>query len=211
MKKLEIFLALSLFSAITASLIYTFHTKSFKDYAYIALFIGAIFTFLVGTTIKPRKRSQVDTEEDYDEEVFRFQHFLFLAIPLILFSGVFYYSILISIIDTFKYLYALSSTNLRIVLPALLTITIGYFLFLFRCHYRVAYGLSEIIVGVLAGVLHTINLVEFDKPELYLTVLSASIYLIVRGFDNMSIGMKGKSDMLLLNKILGLTPWNRSK
>lgn len=193
MKKTELFLAILLCSTIIASVIYTLTTKKFEDYKYIALLIGAIFTLIGADASKPRKLSECESKEEYEEDLDRFSNFLLAAVPYALFSGVFFYSILISVIDTFKFLYGLSSSNLRIVLPAILSIFLGYILFLFRLHHRIMYGLSEIIVGVMAGVLHTSNVVKFDNPEFYLAVLSASIYLIVRGFDNISIGRKDSS------------------
>jgi hypothetical protein len=207
MKKTEWLGVISFFLVCTAPVIYAVYTREFKDYIYISLFIGVFFSFMVVTSSKPRDRKDCDTKEEYEDDLARYYQAKFLAIPMIPIGGIFYYSILISVIDIFKYLYTLSSSNLRIVLPATLAITIGYILFFFRQNFRAAYGLSEIIVGVLAGILHTNNVIQFDEPKFYLVLLSASIYLIVRGFDNMSIGMKNKSGSSLLNKILGHKRW----
>ena len=120
-------------------------------------------------------------------------------------SGILYYSFAVFFYDAALYVYKISNINLKISLPALSVLIIGYLLFIFRQKKRLLYGFSEVIVGVMAAVLHAQRVIKgessLNSPELYLAVLTASVYLIVRGLENMSIGIKDKANYKILNKI----------
>lgn len=64
-------------------------------------------------------------------------------------------------------------------------------LFTFRLRYRCMYGLSEALIGLVVAANQA-----GAGPGLYLTVLTAGVYLVVRGLDNIHQGWKAKSDPL---------------
>ena len=78
-----------------------------------------------------------------------------------------------------------------------ITLVAGLSLFGMRTWYRITYGLTEIMVGVyLAWVKWTTTtgpLGELSKDSVFVTgLLTASIYLVVRGLDNVQTGWKAR-------------------
>lgn len=65
-------------------------------------------------------------------------------------------------------------------------------LFYFRLKARCIYGLTESVVGVLIALNKvTSEVLQLNKSEFYLAILTASLFLIVRGgFDNMHVGLE---------------------
>jgi hypothetical protein len=75
---------------------------------------------------------------------------------------------------------------------AFFTRLVGCLLFWFRLRLRCLYGLTETIVGLaVAGIrITTVSSVEtLRDPNFYLVVLTAGVYLVVRGLDNMHQGL----------------------
>ena len=88
---------------------------------------------------------------------------------------------------------------------ALLSLGLGAGLYAIRKHFRTCYGVTEIVVGVLVALVKTSE----SPPDFNTTVvashvtstfavaiLTASVYLVVRGFDNAAEGLKGRKDPL---------------
>ena len=104
-----------------------------------------------------------------------------------------YYAVGASIKDAYFWLQSLDlSREQKIALAVGVTLMGGLVLFIFRRNLRSTYGLTEAVVGlVVAG-----NRVAdyLDKPAsdtaLYLTVLTAGVYLVVRGLDNIEQGLE---------------------
>lgn len=115
-----------------------------------------------------------------------------------------YYAVGASIKDAYFWLQALDLTrNGKIALAVGITLVAGLVLFVFRLKLRSTYGLTEALVGlVVAGsrVSSDIDKLGSD-PALYLTVLTAGVYLVVRGLDNVHQGLA--KDPIAL-KLLGL-------
>jgi hypothetical protein len=65
---------------------------------------------------------------------------------------------------------------------------IGILLFVFRCRYRSLYGATEILAGIIVGMMRTWAGFEVGT-ELFVVLLTASVYLIVRGLDNVQQGL----------------------
>ncbi|MEO6024631.1 MAG: hypothetical protein ABIP64_16270 [Burkholderiales bacterium] len=64
-------------------------------------------------------------------------------------------------------------------------------LFMLRLHYRIVYGLIEVSVGALISIYRFSDTFELQKqldPEFYFAILTAAIYVIIRGFDNIHQG-----------------------
>lgn len=68
----------------------------------------------------------------------------------------------------------------------------GALLFWFRLRYRFIYGLSEVLVGLGVAGYHAYRAadsVSMWDANVYLAILTAGIYLVVRGADNMHTGL----------------------
>jgi hypothetical protein len=84
------------------------------------------------------------------------------------------------------------------ILVALSSLGIGAICYAVRSRYRTCYGITEIIIGVLVALSKTSeNSTNFNQLEVTqvsstfaLAVLTASVYLIVRGFDNLAQGLE---------------------
>jgi hypothetical protein len=81
----------------------------------------------------------------------------------------------------------------------------GILLFVFRLYARVAYGLTEVTVGVIVGI-HRLgawpnpsvrNLIHADA----LGVLCAGVYLVVRGLDNAHQGLRRDTKDIVVSTI----------
>ena len=63
-------------------------------------------------------------------------------------------------------------------------------LFLFRYYCRSIYGLSETLVGLIVAASRVWNNdIPASDPSLYLAILTAGVYLVVRGLDNIYQGI----------------------
>ena len=76
----------------------------------------------------------------------------------------------------------------------ILVVLIGYNLFLFRLHARFIFGLTEAIAGLVIALR---NVPADADPvlwssEIFLVILTAGIFLVVRGFDNMHTGVRSE-------------------
>ncbi len=81
------------------------------------------------------------------------------------------------------------------------TLTLGVLLFGFRLKARFFYGLTEAVVGAMVATTKMpsegVDLASWHS-ETYLTILTAGVYLVVRGLDNMHTGLKAESKDILL-------------
>jgi hypothetical protein len=86
--------------------------------------------------------------------------------------------------------------------PAVLIV--GYVLFSFRAHARFFYGLTEALVGVSVAILRVPaaggDPFAWDST-IYLAMLTAGVFLVVRGFDNMQSGLKPDSYDSILKEL----------
>lgn len=108
-------------------------------------------------------------------------------------AGVLYYSAAVAVKDLYLWLLDPSSRQpLTVVAAGALTLAIGGLLFFFRLKLRCVYGLSEALVGVVVAVHRVattaISAATFDAG-FYLAILTAGIYLVVRGLDNVHQGL----------------------
>ncbi|MEB2774560.1 hypothetical protein SYJ56_04540 [Algoriphagus sp. D3-2-R+10] len=83
-------------------------------------------------------------------------------------------------------------------LAASIILAIGLAIFYFRFHLRALYGLIEVVLGIIIGTAKVSeNLEKLESSSFYIAMLTASIYLVVRGFDNMHQGSKNPNDLLM--------------
>jgi hypothetical protein len=120
-----------------------------------------------------------------------------LAAPL----GFACYSFAVVILDLFQWLVShlsrLSTEGRSAAAAMAATVVAGGLFFLFRLRYRFTYGITEAIVGVaVAGhrVASDPALLAAENAELYLAILTAGVYLVVRGLDNVHQAWKAGTD-----------------
>jgi hypothetical protein len=128
-----------------------------------------------------------------------------LAVIASVFAGFFYYSIGVAFKDTYNWVATLIlSRDQRLAVVGLFILTVGSGLFLLRLRFRSLYGLTEVVAGVFVGTLKVSesapSVASNPVPEIsamistlttdaYVAVLTAGIYLVVRGLDNMHQGI----------------------
>ncbi|MBA3680281.1 MAG: hypothetical protein H0W73_03700 [Bacteroidetes bacterium] len=114
-----------------------------------------------------------------------------LIILLLVIAGISNYSIFVGIKDIFLWIKSPSiSKTSAIILTSLFTLALGSGLFYFRLRMRAIYGLTEAAIGiVVAGNRALTQMDQFASSDFYLAILTASVYLIVRGFDNIHQGL----------------------
>ncbi len=95
--------------------------------------------------------------------------------------------------DMLRLLYSASGTSyFGAITLMLFTLVTGLLLFLFRLRYRATYGFTEAIAGVcIAGYKFIAEGANeaLTNPNFYLALLTAGIYLVVRGLDNIHQGL----------------------
>lgn len=84
----------------------------------------------------------------------------------------------------------------------LIMLIVGLFLFYFRFYYRFVYGITETIVGLIIAVVKVSSNEQVDNINFFIAVLTASLFLIVRGFDNIHQGLNKEPRDLLAVKII---------
>lgn len=112
-----------------------------------------------------------------------------IVIPLM---SVTYYAIGASLKDLFLKVRDTGELSWRAVGASLLVLVAGSLLFLFRLRLRSLYGATEAFVGVAVAmqkVMSAPSTVSPTSPDILIALLTASVYLVVRGFDNVHQGL----------------------
>lgn len=113
-------------------------------------------------------------------------------------GGIAYYSAGASIKDAYLWIQQPSVLQTATSKPGAVLITIlgtvatGALLFYIRLRLRSVYGLTEAIVGVTMAanrVMSLQDMTSFRDSNFYLALLTAGIYLVVRGMDNIHQGL----------------------
>jgi hypothetical protein len=110
---------------------------------------------------------------------------------VVLLAGVTYYVLAVGLKDAYLWFRApWESRNLALVVGIVSTALLGGGLFYFRFRVRSLYGVTEALVGLaVAG--HRIAAdyaTALSQSSFYLAVLTAGVYLVVRGLDNVQQG-----------------------
>lgn len=90
------------------------------------------------------------------------------------------------------------------LIAACFALIMGYALFLFRLKARFFYGVSELLVGLLVAYTQIQSLQKEDQifhPAFAIPLFTASVYLIVRAFDNMHQGRDSDMAIIFIKKI----------
>ncbi len=134
-----------------------------------------------------------------------------------LIAGFMYYSAGVALKDSYEWATALTlSRDQRFAVLALIALTAGSVLFLLRHFFRSLYGLTEVIVGVFvatlkiaekapvtsdpAGEISTV--LSILNTDAYVAVLTAGVYLVVRGLDNMHQGIAKDPRDLVVGRLV---------
>ena len=76
-------------------------------------------------------------------------------------------------------------------LSAAIVLVVGFALFLIRRKYRSTYGAVEVAVGAVVALIQTMEVVTRGQTvdgHFVLVMLTAGVYLVVRGLDNVDVG-----------------------
>ncbi len=96
------------------------------------------------------------------------------------------YGVIVSVRDLYGWL---AVTRYEVIV-AVIALILGGTLFQLRQSLRVLYGVSEVLVGVLVATYRYVPQSSLWDFETFLPFLSAGVYLVVRGFDNIHQGIK---------------------
>lgn len=126
---------------------------------------------------------------------------LYLPIVIVV-TTLIYYGIWVALRDGYVWLQHQSPPRgVFVTLIGILVIVIGFALFLFRLRARFFFGLTEAVTGLVIALQ---NIPANADPvawssEIILLMLTAGVFLVVRGFDNMHTGLKSDSrDSILI-------------
>lgn len=122
-----------------------------------------------------------------------------ISIPV----GVLYYSLGVVLIDAWSNLKnwkaLIEQRPIALAVGTFAVLTMGLLFFWFRLRARFIYGASEALAGIAFATHRLAREPDITLPSddsFYFAVLTAGVYLIVRGLDNMHQGLKDKSDFL---------------
>jgi len=185
---------------ITWAVVHAIQTRTLEDFSRYSLYIAspiALGALIVGSL-------------EWKKAGFPASGLLFVpfgAVALI-FLGAFYYSIAASLRDLYFWVQApeLSRTG-AVAVAICATLILGAGLFYFRLRMRSIYGITEATVGlaVAAHRVATESGSAAQDPAFYLALLTAGVYLVVRGLDNVHQGLtKDPRDMAALKVLESL-------
>lgn len=182
----------------TVSVGYGISARSLDEYITYALTIAGITVFLLTALEWSTRRKNVIAQGrrlapltfKYLMEVLAVNTFVSLLI------GLFYYSLAVSVVDFYDWFLRLNPMgNQRqfIGVGAAIIFALGCAFFWIRLKLRFTYGVIEATVGVALAVHRLSAEQQIGLPAdtgFYFAMLTASVYLIVRGLDNMHQGWK---------------------
>lgn len=178
---------LLLIALMLASIVYSISSRTFDDFkkyvSYIIIALSVISAVVLLVYILRNK---------LDKLFFRILLLGMILVPIAFFvAGITYYSAFVSLKDLFFWILSPSFTKgVSMTLTALLTLAVSLVLFYFRLKARSIYGLTEAAVGLVVEANRaTTQTDEITSSGFYLAILTASVYLVVRGFDNIHHGL----------------------
>lgn len=125
---------------------------------------------------------------------------LYLPVVIVALSVV-YYGIWAALQDSYIWVEHQSPPRgFFVAFIGVMVFVLGYALFLFRLHARFFFGLTEAVTGL---VIALGNIPANADPvlwssQIFIVILTTGIFLIVRGFDNMHLGLKSETRDALL-------------
>lgn len=124
--------------------------------------------------------------------------------------GLIYYSLGVVIWDLFNHWHEIREflwpwQISPAIVTALATLICGTILFFFRLKFRSMYGLTEAVIGVVVAISKIAPTMKGSATidtEIYLAILTAGVYLVVRGMDNVHQGIVNETPDPLATKAL---------
>ncbi|HXD92960.1 MAG TPA: hypothetical protein VNX01_07075 [Bacteroidia bacterium] len=169
------------------AVVYGIRTRPVSDFIKYGLYIdGAILIIIalvfIVSTIKFGYRNQPKAE-------IRIAGLLLL--PTLFFIPLIYYSISVSVKDLYFWILSPEHHNgFRMFSISVVTFYLGFTLFYIRYKARAIYGMSEAAVGVMVAAYKVSTFQEsLISFNFIFVILIASVYLVVRGFDNIHQGL----------------------
>lgn len=185
-------------------------TRTPGDFWNASLFIGIPLAFLIFgiiVSIYSKIEDRPETNFSASEIFFSFIFWLRVIRMVLVFSfliSLLIYPLLAFIFDASDWLSSPQEIGVAVVVVgSVLTLYLGGLLFFFRLRLRSTYGITEATAGVLV-VAHRISgerIAQLLDPNLLFLILTAGIYLVVRGFDNVHQGLIGNPPDPLATKI----------
>jgi|GEM_PF-6213931 len=168
------------------SVVHGILTRTLSEYSIVIIWVLSVSSFLaliMGITSWFRTKS------------IELVKFIFVVLGILVFSltiiSPVFYSIGVSILDLLRWVSSPRiPTKETVPFTIFFTLFIGIILFYFRLYLRSLYGISEILVGLTVAGTRVIaeSQAVIIEPKFYLTLLTAGIYLVVRGLDNLHQG-----------------------
>ena len=192
------FSGFAILSTFILTVTYTFQNREIETIVNYSLWIaGVLLGFAIFGTIIFTKRHEWTKPDKVTVLI------LFLVPIMVALGGLFYYSIAASVVDLYKWVRSPRiSKNGVVLITICLSLSLGLLLFFFRLKLRAVYGLTETVVGLGIAGLKTQNINHQFDAEFYLAILTASIYLVVRGLDNFHQGITKEPRDKVIMKIL---------
>lgn len=172
---------------ILGAVIYTVITRSQADfwrYSFIVGGVVGIFLTFGALAIWYETRAKLSPTEILGG---------LLVIPVLaIVGGAMYYSLAAALKAVFFWARDPSSVSWKMAFAGFLVLAFGSMLFYFRLRLRSVYGATEALVGIFIGMQRLLG--SSTNPtglnlDLFLPLLTASVYLVVRGFDNVHKGI----------------------
>jgi hypothetical protein len=167
--------------------LYSLFAANIDQFVQFGGVIGAVYwpitTYLILVTFKHAKGPWTFRQKFMFWNIIIFSPF-FAFIAGLFWFGVFYpaWSILAWI-----YKNSTSSSTWFTFVVVAITLIIGAVLFFFRLHARATYGITEVVAGVLVVAYRSHYSANLDA-SFFLFILTAGVYLVVRGLDNIHTG-----------------------
>jgi len=167
--------------------IYTYSTRSTADFIKYASYSTVGFAGLISLIVFMSWVGSGFKKPTLNDSIIALLSIVAAAILL----GLFFYSLGAPLKDFFLWLLQPSvSKRKAVLLVVLATLILGGLLFLWRLRLRAIYGLTEAMVGLwVAADRVSVQELSLDKISSYLGILTAAIYLVVRGLDNIHQGI----------------------
>lgn len=158
---------------------YSIATRTLDDYVTYVTGLTAFWQLFL--SYLSMRLAHLERREIRAPDFKMFVYFLIRAVPF----AVITYAIGVCLKDLYIWLAATQYTV--IVVGA--TLVIGFYLFAFRRDLRFLYGVSEVLVGLLVSAYRYAPQTSLWQFDVFLPFLTAGVYLVVRGFDNIHQGL----------------------
>ena len=180
----SLFALLTISVFIVIAIIYTVINRTTEDFLKYSLYITLIIATIILLIFIPFIVKIQKSRNKYLTP-------LIILITITILSGISYYSIAVSIKDMDSWIQSPSiKSEWTLLISIILILFVGSLLFLIRLNFKVIYGITEVVIGVFIGIeKESILIFEKSNSSFFLALLTASVYLVVRGFDNIHQGL----------------------